>query len=129
MKSTRRSFLACGLTTTAIAATVPLRSWAAPSVRLAGIKALTFDMQGTVFNFYDPLLQTAQAVGRRYGLSENWATTLPGDWSVAAHEIIVDISAGRRPWIPNIQVYRETLMPVLIERHVGDRLSDADRDE
>ena len=128
VNSTRRSFLLGALAGTALVATKPVRAWAA-AADLAGIKALTFDMQGTVFDFYDPLIRAAQTVGRKHGLPEDWAATLPGDWSGAAHDIIVEISAGRRPWMSNTEVYREALMPLVVKRGVGDRLSDGDRDE
>lgn len=128
MTSTRRSFLTGALAVTAFGAAAPLRTWAA-AAGVSGVKALTFDMQGTVFDFYDPLSRTAEAIGREHGLSEDWASTLPGDWSGAAHDIIVEISAGRRPWIPNTEVYREALTPLLMRRGIGDQLSDKDREK
>ena len=126
---TRRSFLLGAAAGSALALSRPLRAWAAAAPDLAGIKALTFDMQGTVFDFYDPLLKEARTIGRKHGLAEDWAVTLPGDWSGAAHDIIVAISAGQRPWIPNTEVYREALIPLLVKRGVGDRLSEEDRDQ
>jgi len=124
----RRKLFVGALAATALAAVAPLRSRAADA-DLAGVRALTFDMQGTVFNFYDPIVQRAQTIGRKYGISDDWAATLPGDWSDGAHHIIVDISARRREWIPNTEVYREALMPLLVRRGVADRLSTDDRGE
>jgi 2-haloacid dehalogenase len=131
MNLSRRSFLRGAFAGAALVAAGPLLAWTATdtSAGLAGIKALTFDMQGTVFDFYDPLLRTAQAIGRKHGLPEGWATTLPGDWSLGAHDIIVEISAGRRPWIPNTEVYREVLPTLLIKRGVSNQLSNDDRAE
>ncbi|BCF92745.1 haloacid dehalogenase type II [Paraburkholderia sp. PGU16] len=129
VNSTRRALLFGALAGTALLAMAPMRTWATSNASVAGIKALTFDMQGTVFDFYDPVVQRAQAIGRKYGLADDWAATLPGDWSGGAHDIIVDISAGRRPWISNTEVYREALLPLLVKRGVGDRLSDTDRDQ
>lgn len=129
VNSTRRALLFGALAGGALLAMAPMRTWAASNASLEGVRALTFDMQGTVFDFYDPVVQRAQAIGRKYGLADDWAATLPGDWSGAAHDIIVDISAGRRPWIPNTEVYREALPPLLAKRGVSDRLSDTDRDQ
>ncbi|MDN4987167.1 haloacid dehalogenase type II [Bradyrhizobium sp. WYCCWR 13022] len=126
---TRRSFLLGAAAASALALTRPPRAWAALTPDLSGIKALTFDMQGTVFDFYDPLLKEARTIGRSHGLAEDWAVTLPGDWSGAAHDIIVAISAGQRPWVPNTEVYREALTPLLAKRGVSDRLSERDRDQ
>jgi len=96
---------------------------------LAEVRALTFDMQGTVFDFYDPLNHAAQAIGHKYALPGSWATALPAMWSNRAHDIIVQVSRGSRPWIPNTAVYREALMPVLVELGVSASLTDEDRDE
>jgi len=127
--STRRSFLLGALAGGAWLASTPVRGWAAPGRSLTQIKALTFDMQGTVFDFYDPLVKTTRLIGHKRGLPETWGITLPGEWSGAAHDIIVDISAGRRPWIANTQVYREALTPLLAKRGVSERLASTDRDE
>ncbi|GJH28983.1 haloacid dehalogenase type II [Caballeronia novacaledonica] len=129
VNAARRKMLLAALAASSLVPLAPLRGWSATSANLDDVKALTFDMQGTVFNFYDPVLRRAQAIGRKYGLPENWAATLPGEWSGDAHEIIVDISAGRRPWIPNTEVYREALPPLLLRRGVSDRFSETDCDE
>jgi 2-haloacid dehalogenase len=127
--ATRRFFLLGALAGGTLIATNPVRAFAAAAHDWSGIKALTFDMQGTVFDFYDPLVKAADAIGSRLGLADHWAATLPGDWSAGAHDIIVNISAGRRPWIPNTAVYREALPALLAKRGVADRLSEADRND
>lgn len=96
---------------------------------LSGVKVLTFDMQGTVFDFYTPMIGVAEAIGRKRGLRDGWAATLPSDWSGAAHDIIVDISAGRRPWMSNTQVYRETLPKLLGRLGADATITSSDRDE
>jgi 2-haloacid dehalogenase len=130
MNTSRRAFLQGAVVAAAFAATRPVLAWtgatAAPA--LSGVKALTFDMQGTVFDFYDPLVNAAEGIGRARGLPNGWASTLPGDWSGAAHDIIVEISSGRHPWVPNTEVYREALQPLLAKRGLAAQLTDADRD-
>jgi 2-haloacid dehalogenase len=127
----RRSFLSGTAAAALFVLAKPVLAWAGPASTpsLACVKALTFDMQGTVFDFYDPLIAISQAIGSRRGLPNDWAATLPGDWSGAAHDIIVDISAGRRPWVPNTQVYREALGPLLARRGVAGHLAEEDRAE
>ncbi|KAA0695611.1 haloacid dehalogenase type II [Neorhizobium sp. P12A] len=115
------------MTIIAIAAARPSILWAAPRSALSGVKGLTFDMQGTVFDFYDPMQKMAESVGRKNDLHSGWAASLPGDWSGAAHDIIVDISAGRRQWMSNSDVYRESLEPLLKARGVDGDLSSEDR--
>ena len=131
MSPSRRSFLIGALAAATFVATRPVLAWmdATAAQGLGGVKALTFDMQGTVFDFYNPIVKVAREIGRMHSLPDDWATTLPGDWSSSAHDIIVDISAGRRPWISNTEVYLEALRPLLVKRGVDDRLSNDDRDE
>lgn len=129
IRPSRRSFLFGTLIGAASLALPPRRSWAASSAYLSGVKALTFDMQGTVFDFYDPISAKAKAIGEGLGLARDWAATLAGDWSSAAHDIIVEISAQRRPWVPNTEVYREALGPLLAKRGVQDILTDSHREE
>lgn len=128
--SSRRSFVLGTLLGTALYGLSPPKSWAATSSPdLSDIKALTFDMQGTIFDFYDPMEKTAILIARRRGLAESWAATLPGDWSTGAHDIIVDISAGRRPWMSNTDVYRAALGPLLQKLRAQRKIKDEDRSE
>ncbi|WP_235023555.1 haloacid dehalogenase type II [Caballeronia glebae] len=89
-------------------------------------KALVFDMQGTVFSFYDPMMHELArhpAVAPRL---QDWST-FAGRWSAAAHDAIVKIAAGRKPWQPNRAVYADVL-PVLLPRYPGgNTFSDDDK--
>jgi len=126
--TSRRSFLRGGLVATAVALTNLDRVSAADRRPLAGVKALTFDMQGTVFDFFHPIARVAAVIGQKQGLPATWAAALPGAWSGAAHDIIVGIAQGDRPWAPNTDVYRETLETILSKRGIAGRLSSGDRD-
>ena len=92
----------------------------------SGIKAMTFDIQGTLFDYYQPFARINNALNRRKGLSVNWSGFL-GDWNAGAISIIQTVIAGKRAWIPPGQVFRESLDTVLSTRGLTGQLDDADR--
>ena len=89
-------------------------------------KALVFDMQGTVFNFYDPMMHELARLPAVAPRLQDWSS-FAGRWVAAAHDAIVEIADGRKPWQPNRAVYAEVLAPLLKRYPGGDTLSDDDR--
>src|ERR1700748_385643 len=61
----------------------------------SGIKAMTFDIQGTLFDYYQPFARISNAVNNRKGLQLNWSGFL-GDWNAGAVLIIQAIIDGER---------------------------------
>ncbi|WP_250475340.1 haloacid dehalogenase type II [Caballeronia sp. GAFFF1] len=129
VRMARRSLLLCAVATCTLCTIKPAKGCGVLMTPTSSIKALTFDMQGTVFNFYGPLVAAATSICQDTGLTTDWVKSLPGDWSGRAHEIILDISAGRRQWIPNSDVYREALMSILATGGLRDRFSGANIDK
>ena len=123
----RRGILA--FTAAAVALPIAVRTGvaqAAPAAPTSSIKAMTFDIQGTVFDYYQPFTRISNALNNRKGLSVNWSGFL-GDWNAGAVSIIQTIIAGERPWIPPGQVFRESLDTLLSTRGLTGQLDDADR--
>ncbi len=89
-------------------------------------KALVFDMQGTVFNFYDPMMHELARLPAAAPRLQDWST-FAGRWSAAAHDAIIEIAAGRKPWQPNRAVYAEVLPSLLTRYPGGNTLSDEDK--
>ncbi len=89
-------------------------------------RAFVFDMQGTVFNFYDPMMHELARLPAVEARLQDWST-FPGRWSAAAHDCIVEIAAGRKPWQPNRAVYAGVLPALLSCYPGGNGLSDDDR--
>lgn len=89
-------------------------------------KALVFDMQGTVFNFYDPMLHELARLPAVEPRLQDWLT-FPGRWSAAAHDVIVEIAAGRKAWQPNRAVYAGVLPALLSRYRGGNALSHEDK--
>lgn len=94
----------------------------------AGIKAMTFDIQGTMVDYYRPFTRISTALGTRKGLHLNWSGFLV-DWNAAAVSIVLAIVAAERPWIPPGQLFRDALEKVLTARGLESRFDDADRRE
>jgi 2-haloacid dehalogenase len=129
--TSRRGIL--GLTAAAAALPIAMRignAQAAPDTPTnpSGIKAMTFDIQGTVFDYYQPFARISNALNNRKGLHPNWSGFL-GDWNAGAISIIQAIIAGNRAWIPPGQVFRESLDTLLSTRGLTSQLDDADRRE
>jgi 2-haloacid dehalogenase len=94
----------------------------------SGIKAMTFDVQGTLFDYYQPFARISNALNNRKGLHVNWSG-FPGDWNAGAVSIIQAITAGNRAWIPPGQIFRESLDTLVSTRGLTGQLDDADRVE
>jgi 2-haloacid dehalogenase len=125
----RRSML--GFTAAAAALPMSMRIGAAQAAPVAptnpsGIKAMTFDIQGTVFDYYRPFARISSTLSIRKGLHLNWSEFL-GDWNAGAASIIQTIIADKRAWIPPGQIYREALGTLLSARGMTSQLDEADR--
>lgn len=90
------------------------------------IKALAFDMQGTIFNFYDPMMETLARVPAAAADLAQWSA-FAGVWSAAAYIAFADIAAGRKAWMPAAAVYANELPRVLARFPGGASVSKADR--
>jgi 2-haloacid dehalogenase len=124
----RRSIL--GFTAAAAALPISIRvgdaQAADTSMATSAIKAMTFDIQGTVFDYYGPFIRTSTALGTRKGLHLNWPGFLV-DWNAGATSIIQAIIAGKRPWSPAGQIYREALDDLVTARGLAEGLDEAGR--
>lgn len=125
----RRSILGM---TAAAAAVLPIsmridaaRAKTAPATA-TGIKAMTFDIQGTLVDYYQPFVRISTALSTRKGLRPNWSGFL-ADWNASAVSIVLAIVAGERSWIPPGQLFREALEKVLTTRGLADQLDETDR--
>lgn len=125
----RRSIL--GFTAAAVASPISVRIGAARAATAAppnpsGIKAMTFDIQGTLFDYYQPFARVSAGLSKRKELGSNWSGFL-GDWNAGAASIIQAIIAGKRTWIPPGKIFRESLEVVLSTRALTSQLDEADR--
>ncbi len=91
------------------------------------IKAVTFDVQGTCVDFYQPILRAGEAVNRAKGLDLDWAK-LSSEWRDLYRATLDDVIAGKRPWIRVDRIYREALDALLERRGLSAAFNTDERD-
>ncbi len=98
-----------------------------PSSLPEEIKAITFDVQGTCVDFYQPILRAGASINQKKGLTIDWAAMSAG-WRDLYRTTMDAVIAGKRPWIRVDRIYREAL-DVLLEQHdLGGAFSTDERD-
>ena len=123
---TRRSLIQTGglAITAAIAGmkSVTAAKW------LNDIRAITFDVQGTCVDFYQPILRAGEAINRAKGLTLDWAA-LSTEWRNLYRVALDDVITGKRAWIRVDRIYREALDALLERRSLSPAFTTAERDE
>lgn len=92
------------------------------------IKALTFDMQGSLLDFYTTIVDTGTRLATRRGIQVDWTDVL-NRWRKAYRDQLDRILAGAIPWKSTDSIYRGTLDDLLGEVDWGSALSPEDRDQ
>ena len=92
------------------------------------IRALVFDVQGTLVEFHAPLMRLGADVSARKGLDLDWAV-LARDWRGLYREAMDAINDGRRGFERVDVIYRRALDQLLDARGLGDAFSAAERDD
>ena len=95
---------------------------------MATIRGITFDVQGTCVDFFQPIVRMGQGANRAKGLTVDWAL-LSSEWRELYRIELDQIIAGKRPWLRVDRIYRAVL-DALLERHgLASRFDAAERDE
>jgi 2-haloacid dehalogenase len=90
------------------------------------IKALTFDVFGTVVDWRSSIMREGQAFGAAHGLSVDWAR-FADRWRAMYQPSMEEVRSGRRPWVKLDDLHRESLTKLLSEFGIVG-VSDADVD-
>jgi 2-haloacid dehalogenase len=85
---------------------------------LLGIKALTFDVQGTATDFWGTIVREGQAINRRKRLDIDWGK-FADDWRGLYRPGLDAVLNRERPWRSVDSLYREALDQLLRERRVA----------
>lgn len=94
----------------------------------ATIKALTFDMQGSLLDFYGTIVDAGTKLVGDRAVEVDWSDLLT-KWRAAYREQLNGIIAGTSPWASTDAIYRSTLDHVLADEAWGSVLSADARDE
>ena len=127
---TRRGLLAVAAISTLTVPAFSMSSQLASnvSVEFRDIEAMTFDIQGTVVDYYTPFMRISSGISKRRGLLIDWHTFLL-DWIAGASATIQSIVGGTQAWIPAGQIYRQALDTVLDQRKLTDPIGEIERTE
>jgi 2-haloacid dehalogenase len=106
-------------------ATTTSHAQGAPS-SIAEIKAITFDVQGTLVDYSAPFARVSAAVSKRKATKLEWAGFL-ADWNTRAAMNGLAVVSGKRPWAPVGQLLRKALDATVAARGWDARLDDRDR--
>lgn len=92
--------------------------------KMDGIKALTFDVFGTVVDWRSSVAQELEAFFRTRKLKRDWFTFI-NDWRELYQPAMEDVRAERRPFVILDVLHRENLIK-LLERYDIQGLSEQD---
>jgi len=92
------------------------------------IKAMTFDLQGTTVDFYQPVLRAGQAMFKAKNIDLDFAT-FSTEWRKQYREGMDKVLSGQQSWTRVDRIYRAGLDILLDKRGLGDKFTPAERDE
>jgi len=91
---------------------------------LARVKALTFDVFGTVVDWRSSIIREGDALGRARGLRVDWARFADA-WRSLYQPAMEEVRSGRRPWTRLDDLHRESLERLLRDFGIAG-LTEAD---
>ncbi|MCB1741702.1 MAG: haloacid dehalogenase type II [Gammaproteobacteria bacterium] len=91
------------------------------------IKALVFDVFGTVVDWRSSIARQGEALGRRFGFELDWASFADA-WRAKYQPAMQRVRSGERAWTRLDDLHREGLVE-LIQSHGLTGLSEADIDD
>src|SRR5215469_7013791 len=93
---------------------------------IAAVKALTFDVFGTVVNWRDSVAREAKAALAPKGYALDWHD-FADRWRARYQPAMAKVRSGERPWVKLDVLHRENLVELLKESGISG-LSEADID-
>lgn len=94
--------------------------------RLAGLKALVFDVFGTVVDWRGSIVAELEAFGRARGMATDWAAFVDA-WRGGYQPAMQRVRCGELPWT-NIDALHRLILNELLEKHAIKGLSEAEKD-
>lgn len=88
------------------------------------VRALTFDVFGTVVDWRASVTREAAAIGAANGVEADWGA-FAAEWRSMYDPALEEVRSGRRPWTKLDTLHRESLA-ALAPKYGLDRLSEAD---
>lgn len=95
---------------------------------LSDLKAVTFDVFGTVVDWRTSISREARAVGERHGVDVD-GDAFADAWRALYQPAMSEVRDGRRPWTRLDDLHRLNLLQVLAQSPLDGVLSEAEIDE
>jgi 2-haloacid dehalogenase len=92
---------------------------------LQQVKALTFDVFGTVVDWRTSITREGERLGKEKGIEADW-TAFADAWRAGYHPAMHDVRTGRLPWTNIDGLHRRILERILAESGI-DMLSEAEK--
>lgn len=102
------------------------RGKTAPRLEELGVKALTFDVFGTVVDWRGSLIREGKAFGAERGLTVDW-TAFADAWRAGYRPAMDRVRTGELPWM-NIDALHRLILDDLIKQFGIRGLKEADKD-
>lgn len=96
------------------------------AVGIGAVKALVFDVFGTVVDWRDGIIAEGEALGRAKGLKVDWGAFADA-WHAGYRPAMDRVRRGERPWANVEALHRERLEEILAEFGV-EGLSEAEKE-
>ena len=80
----------------------------------SSLKALCFDVQGTLVDFTTPLIEAGEALAAQRGFVADWPEVITR-WRAGYRAGMDAFLAGQRTWISTDTIYREALDTLLTD--------------
>lgn len=93
-----------------------------------GLKALFFDVQGTLVDFYSTIVREGAKFSQSRGFDADWSL-ITEQWRTEYRGLLDQVIKQERPWTTTDVIYREALDRVLAKHSWGNAMSPVDRDE
>ncbi|MGM0536512.1 MAG: haloacid dehalogenase type II [Pseudomonadota bacterium] len=94
---------------------------------LADVRALTFDVFGTVVDWRSSVIREGEALGERLGLTMDWAAFADA-WRGGYAPALDRVRHGELPWTRLDDLHRSTLDHLLDAFGISDALDEAERE-
>ncbi len=91
------------------------------------IKALTFDVGGTIFNWHDTIVEKLSAFGTSRGIDVDWPD-FANQWRAAAAALVIDAKTSDIP-LGNMEGSNRLNLDKTLKAFGIDCVSDSDKDE
>ncbi len=94
---------------------------------LKSIRALTFDVFGTVVDWRSGIIREAEAMGRSRGINRDWPSFADA-WRARYEPSMDRVRRGELPWTPLDELHRASLQQILLDFGISG-LSDEEVDQ